>query len=199
MSYKQKFIKRDHVDSNKIPTIKETYEHISKERGTPDKPRRKDEPFVLMFRNFIFFDVKSYECHKGDLYIRNVVDDIVLKRYFRMDSNDQLTVFKNRVEFDEFMNKVENDGYLLGPDEHVAFKKKPNKLSNLFSAASDNFVLENFKGFLDYETGKIDAIQSEWDGAVVYRNNAPDLFDEIVKVLEDNPDKAQIINKNDFM
>ena len=99
MSYKPNFIKRDRMDTNKIPTIKDTYDRMSKEK----RNLRKDEPFVLMFRDFIFFDVKSYECRKGDLYIRNIVDGIVLKRYFRMDSDDQLTVFKNREEFDIFM------------------------------------------------------------------------------------------------
>jgi hypothetical protein len=110
MSYKPNFIKRDRVDSDEIPTIKDTYDRIS-EKGFPNKTLRKNEPFVLMFRNFIFFDVKSYECRKGDLYIRNIVDGIVLKRYFRMDADDQLTVFKNRTEFDEFMKKVKTDGY----------------------------------------------------------------------------------------
>ena len=36
---------------------------------------------------------------------------------------------------------------------------------------------ENFKGFLDSETGKIDAIQSEWDGSVVTRDISPEAFD----------------------
>ena len=145
MSYKQNFIKRDRVDSDKIPTIKDTYDRIS-EKGFPNKTLRKNEPFVLMFRDFLFFDVKSYECRNGDLYIRNIVDGVILKRYFRMNSNDQLTVFKNRSEFedivdgvgvkgyfrmnsddqltvfknrsefDEFMDKVKEEGYMFGPE-----------------------------------------------------------------------------------
>ena len=115
MSYKQNFIKRDRVDSDKIPTIKDTYDRIS-EKGFPNKTLRKNEPFVLMFRDFLFFDVKSYECRNGDLYIRNIVDGVILKRYFRMDSDDQLTVFKNRSEFDEFMDKVKEEGYMFGPE-----------------------------------------------------------------------------------
>ena len=115
MSYKQNFIKRDRVDSDEIPTIKDTYDRIS-EKGFPNKTLRKNEPFVLMFRDFIFFDVKSYECRKGDLYIRNIVDGIVLKRYFRMDADDQLTVFKNRSEFDIFMKKQREQEYFKGDD-----------------------------------------------------------------------------------
>ena len=161
MSYKQNFIKRDRVDSDKIPTIKDTYDRIS-EKGFPNKTLRKNEPFVLMFRDFIFFDVKSYECRYGDLYIRNIVDGIVLKRYFRMDSDDQLTVFKNRSEFEEF-------------------------------------VLNNFSGIRNSETGKIDVITSTWDGTSVTQDECPDLFDEVVKVLETNVGSAQILTKKDFM
>ena len=83
-----------------------------KNNGTTNNHKRKDEPFVLMFRNFIFFDVKSYECRNGDLYIRNIVDGIIMKRYFRMGGDDQLTVFKNRAEFDEFVKKVEEKRYI---------------------------------------------------------------------------------------
>lgn len=130
MSYKPNFIKRERVDSNKIPTIKDTYDRI---KGTPDK-LRKNEPFVLMFRNFIFFDVKSYECRNGDLYIRNVVDGIVLKRYFRMGEDDQLTVFKNRAEFDAFMKKVEEEGYFLGPEKRIELKPRPkDKIQSLLT------------------------------------------------------------------
>ena len=142
MSYKQNFIKRDRVDSNKIPTIKDTYDRIS-EKGFPNKTLRKNEPFVLMFRNFIFFDVKSYECRKGDLYIRNIVDGIVLKRYFRMDSDDQLTVFKNREEFDAFMKKVHEEGYWLGPEKRMEFKKIPNTIEESIKKEKEQ---EYFKG-----------------------------------------------------
>ena len=62
-----------------------------------------------------------------------------------------------------------------------------------------HFVLDNFKGFLDSETGKIDAIQSEWDGSVITRDISPESFDEVVRILEAHPDKALIIGKNDFM
>ena len=119
MSYKPNFkIKHhDRLDSNK-----DTYDRMSKEK----RNLRKDEPFVLMFRNFIFFDVKSYECRNGDLYIRNIVDGIILKRYFRMDGDDQLTVFKNREEFDAFIKNVEEKGYRLGPDKHIEFEKGRN-------------------------------------------------------------------------
>ena len=119
MKSKTNFIKRERVDSDEIPTIKDTYDRIS-EKGFPNKTLRKNEPFVLMFRDFIFFDVKSYECRKGDLYIRNIVDGIVLKRYFRMDSDDQLTVFKNREEFDIFMKKQKELEYFKGDGVGVA-------------------------------------------------------------------------------
>ena len=127
MENKRNFIKRERSNDKKIPLVKEPYRGVSWTNDTDEntnnknkKDLRKNEPFVLMFRNFIFFDVKSYECRKGDLYIRNIVDGIVLKRYFRMDADDQLTVFKNRTEFDEFMKKVENDGYLLGKDLFIS-------------------------------------------------------------------------------
>lgn len=132
MENKQNFIKRDRVDSDEIPTIKDTYDRIS-EKGFPNKTLRKNEPFVLMFRNCIFFDVKSYECRKGDLYIRNIVDGIVLKRYFRMDADDQLTVFKNRTEFDEFMKKVKTDG---------EFSCRAIKNKDLFISKEDYDYLE---------------------------------------------------------
>lgn len=212
MSYKPNFIKRDRVDSNKIPTIKDTYDRI---KGTPDK-LRKNEPFVLMFRNFIFFDVKSYECRNGDLYIRNIVEGIVLKRYFRMEGDDQLTVFKNREEFDAFMEKVENEGYWLGPEKRIEFKPRFNKQSEAklredgkidtdgnvlknVSEHSDEFILDNYIGLRSSVTGKIDSLKSDWDGAVFEREDIPDIFDKIVSVLEANTDRAEILTKNDFM
>ena len=196
MNYKKDFIKRERVDATKekgyysgIKVIKEP--HL-----------RKDEPFVVMFRNFIFFDVKSYECRGGDLYIRNIVDGTILKRYFRMDGDDQLTVFKNRLEFDEFMKKVEEKGYLLGTDKHIEFKKEdsePGIYSLLLKQASDNFVLENFTATRNSETGKIDLITSTWDGSSITRDECPGAFDDVVRVLEKNPGSAQIFNRNDFM
>ena len=131
MENKRNFIKRERSNDKKIPAAKEPYRGVSvswtnsndeNTNGTTNTHKRKDEPFVLMFRNFLFFDVKSYECRYGDLYIRNVVDGVILKRYFRMNANDQLTVFKNRSEFDEFMNKVKEEGYRFGPE---AIKKVP--------------------------------------------------------------------------
>ena len=232
MSYKQNFIKRDRVDSDEIPTIKDTYDRIS-EKGFPNKTLRKNEPFVLMFRDFIFFDVKSYECRYGDLYIRNIVDGIVLKRYFRMDSDDQLTVFKNRSEFDEFMDKVKEEGYMFGPEiikkvlvfdtdtgylsydsnivedivEDIVNKQKEQEyfkgdgvcVENIIERGSEEFVLNNFSGIRNSETGKIDVITSTWDGTSVTRDECPDLFDEVVKVLETNVGSAQILTKKDFM
>ena len=200
MKSKTNFIKRERVDSDEIPTIKDTYDRIS-EKGFPNKTLRKNEPFVLMFRDFIFFDVKSYECRNGDLYIRNIVDGTILKRYFRMNANDQLTVFKNRLEFDEFMKKVEEKGYLLGPDKHIEFKKEVSEpgIHGLLKQASDNFVLENFTATRNSETGKIDLITSTWDGSSITRDECPGAFDDVVRVLEENPGSAQIFNRNDFM
>lgn len=182
MTYKKDFIKRERVDATKE---KGYYSGI---KVIKEPPLRKDETFVLMFRNFIFFDVKSYECRNGDVYIRNIVDGTILKRYFRMDGDDQLTVFKNSAEFDEFMKKVEEKGYILGPDKHIAFEK-----------ASDNFVLENFTATRNSETGKIDLITSTWDGSSITRDECPGIFDDVVRVLEKNPGSAQIFNRNDFM
>ena len=186
------------MDTNKIPTIKDTYARMSKEK----RNLRKDEPFVLMFRNFIFFDVKSYECRNGDLYIRNIVDGIILKRYFRMDGDDQLTVFKNREEFDAFMKKVEEEGYFLGPDKQVEFKKRneqPSDSHNLITEYSDNFILENYIGLRNPVTGKIDGIKIEWDSPEFGRGKNPNLFDRIVKILEANHDKAEILVRKDFI
>lgn len=196
MSYKPNFIKRDRVDTNEIPTIKDTYDRMSKEK----RNLRKDEPFVLMFRNFIFFDVKSYECRNGDLYIRNIVDGIILKRYFRMDGDDQLTVFKNRADFDAFMKKVEEEGYHFGPEKRVEFKPRPKeKIKSILTKSNDDFVLENYSARRDSVTGEIDLITSTWDGVSFTRDEAPDYFDKIVKVLEANPELAQISTKNDYM
>ena len=252
MSYKQNFIKRDRVDSDEIP----------------NKTLRKNEPFVLMFRNFILFDVKSYECRNGDLYIRNVVDGVVLKRYFRMDSDDQLTVFKNREEFDIFMKKQKEQEYFKGDgvgvedivdtweicdgnfscriinskvtgqyvledsepmlvrkvydvldnyecsqnkhSESYTCRNRPNytyndlktcssKIENIIERGSEEFVLNNFSGIRNSETGKIDVITSNWDGVSVTRDEYTDLFDQVVKVLEANVGSAQILNKKDFM
>ena len=260
-SLDQHGIKRDRSNDNK-------YDRMSKEK----RNLRKDEPFVLMFRNFIFFDVKSYECRKGDLYIRNIVDGIILKRYYRMDGDDQLTVFKNREEFDAYMKNVEEKGYRLGPDKHIEFEKgrdwhseyiarkeereyykgdgvspddiiatwtigantllnrraikskvtgqfvseyiEPELVDKVYKVLQDNeqedaglhdlipgdeFVLENYYARRDSVTGEIDLITSAWDGVSFTREESPDFFDKIVKVLMDNPDSAQILTKKDFM
>lgn len=220
MNYKKDFIKRERSNDKNIPVAKEPYRGVvwkisndENTNGTTNNHKRKDETFVLMFRNFIFFDVKSYECRNGDLYIRNIVDGTILKRYFRMDGDDQLTVFKNRLEFDEFMKKVEEKGYLLGPDKHIEFKKGSNCYSGyisrkedsepgihgLLKQASDNFVLENFTATRNSETGKIDLITSTWDGSSITRDECPGAFDDVVRVLEKNPGSAQIFNRNDFL
>ena len=227
MENKRNFIKRERATDKKIPSVKEPYRGLSvswtnsTDENTNNKDKkalRKDEPFVLMFRNFVFFDVKSYECRNGDLYIRNLVDGIVLKRYFRMGSDDQLTVFKNRVEFDEFIDKVKEEGYHLGPGvrkQHLKVKRNRMSLQNcisdvkkedsrsnikhLLTQASDNFVLENYSARRDSVTGEIDLITSAWDGVSFTRDEAPGFFDKIVRVLEANPGSAQIFTKNDYM
>ena len=183
MNYKKDFIKRERVDATKE---KGYYSDI---KVIKEPPLRKDETFVLLFRDFIFFDVKSYECRNGDLYIRNIVDGIILKRYFRMDGDDQLTVFKNRAEFDEFMDKVKEEGYRFGPDKRIEFKPKSYKIESIIAKGSDNFILENFTGILNSETGKIDIITSTWDGTSLTRDECPDLFDEVAMVLANNPDR----------
>ena len=236
MENKRSFIKRERSNDKKIPAAKEPYRGVSwmnsndeNTNGTTNNHKRKDETFVLMFRNFIFFDVKSYECRNGDLYIRNIEDGIILKRYLRMDGDDQLTVFKNRLEFDEFMKKVEEKGYLLGPEKSVKsyrgrlsgsinnerIKKAIDESSKtvrferkevsepgiygLLKQASDNFVLENFTATRNSETGKIDLITSTWDGSSITRDECPGIFDDVVRVLEATPGSAQIFNRNDFM
>ena len=194
MNYKKDFIKRERVDTNKE---KGYYSGI---KVIKEPPLRKDETFVLMFRNFIFFDVKSYECRNGDLYIRNIVDGTILKRYFRMDGDDQLTVFKNREEFDAFMKKVEEEGYRFGPEKLVEFKHgHKEKIKSLLTKSSDKFVLENYSARRDSVNGEIDLIISAWDDTSFTRDEAPDFFDKIVKVLLANPDSAQILTKNDYM
>lgn len=64
---------------------------------------------------------------------------------------------------------------------------------------SDDFILDNYIGLRDSDTGKINAIKFEWDGAVLEREDIPNLFDRIVDVLELNPDQAEILIKKDFM
>ena len=165
MSYKPNFIKRDRMDTNKIPTIKDTYDRMSKEK----RNLRKDEPFVLMFRDFIFFDVKSYECRKGDLYIRNIVDGIVLKRYFRMDSDDQLTVFKNREEFDIFMKKQKELEYFKGDGVGVEY------IVNTWEICDGKFSCR--------------AIKSKVTGQYVLEDSEPMLVRKVYDVLDNYENK----------
>ena len=188
MSYKQNFIKRDRVDSDEIPTIKDTYDRIS-EKGFPNKTLRKNEPFVLMFRDFIFFDVKSYECRKGDLYIRNIVDGIVLKRYFRMDSDDQLTVFKNRSEFDEFMDKVKEEGYMFGPEtiknrEELDIFMKKQREQEYFKG--DGVGVEDIVDTWEICDGNFSCriIKSKVTGQYVLEDSEPMLVRKVYDVLE---------------
>ena len=187
MSYKQNIIKRDRVDG-----IKDTYDRMSKEK----RNLRKDEPFVLMFRNFIFFDVKSYECRNGDLYIRNVVDGIVLKRYFRMDGDDQLTVFKNRTEFDSFMKKVEEEGYWLGPDKHMSFEKRRDWREEYIArkgerehykedGVSHDEIIANWSIY-DNALSKCRVIKSKVTGQLVFESIEPELVHKVYSVLQGN-------------
>ena len=187
MSYKQNIIKRDRVDG-----IKDTYDSMSKEK----RNLRKDEPFVLMFRNFIFFDVKSYECRNGDLYIRNVVDGIVLKRYFRMDGDDQLTVFKNRTEFDSFMKKVEEEGYWLGPDKHMSFEKRRDWREEYIArkeerehykedGVSHDEIIANWSIY-DNALFKSRVIKSKVTGQLVFESIEPELVHKVYSVLQGN-------------
>lgn len=204
MNYKRNFIKRERATDKKIPAAKEPYRGIKivSEDTNVNKHKRKDEPFVLMFRDFVFFDVKSYECRYGDLYIRNVVDGVILKRYFRMNANDQLTVFNNRSEFDEFMNKVKEEGYMFGPE---AIKKVPvfdtdtgyvpydsnarssnsqEYIKRVTSQASDQFILESYVPVRDPNTGDIVSIKSTWDGESFTYEDSPSFFDKVARVFE---------------
>ena len=74
-----------------------------------------------------------------------------------------------------------------------------SKIENIIERGSEEFVLNNFSGIRNSETGKIDVITSTWDGTSVTRDECPDLFDEVVKVLETNVGSAQILTKKDFM
>ena len=203
MENKRNFIKRERSNDKKIPAVKEPYRGIKvvSEDTNVKTHKRKDEPFVLMFRDFLFFDVKSYECRYGDLYIRNVVDGIILKRYFRMNANDQLTVFKNRSEFDEFMNKVKEEGYMFGPE---AIKKVPvfdtdtgyipydsnarsshqEYIKKLTDNASDQFILDSYVPVRDPNTGDIVSIKSTWDGESFTYEDGPSFFDKVARVFE---------------
>lgn len=213
MNYKRDFIKRERITSKKIPLVKEPYRGVSWTNDTDEntnnknkKDLRKDEPFVLMFRDFIFFDVKSYECRNGDLYIRNLVDGIVLKRYFRMNVNDQLTVFKNRSEFDEFIDKIKEEGYRFGPetikkvpvfDTDTGYVPYDSRSSNqeyikkITSEASDQFVLESYVPVRDPNTGDIVSITSTWDGESFTYEDNPSFFDEVARVFEKGNNKLQ--------
>ena len=201
MENKRNFIKRERS--------KEQYRGVSwknsddeNTNGTTNNHKRKDEPFVLMFRNFIFFDVKSYECRNGDLYIRNIVDGIILKRYFRMDVDDQLIVFKNRAEFDEFMNKVKEEGYRLGPetikkapvfdtdtgyipyDSNTRSSNNQEYIKKLTNDSSTQFILENYIPVRDPNTGDIVSIKSTWDGESFTYEDNPSFFDMVARVFE---------------
>ena len=209
MENKRNFIKRERSNDKKIPAAKEPYRGVSwtnsndeDTNGTTNNHKRKDEPFVLMFRDFLFFDVKSYECRYGDLYIRNIVDGVILKRYFRMNANDQLTVFKNRSEFDEFMNKVKEEEYMFGPE---AIKKVPvfdtdigyvpydsnarssnnqEYIKRITSQASDQFILESYVPVRNPNTGDIVSIKSTWDGESFTYEDSPSFFDKVARVFE---------------
>ena len=210
MENKRNFIKRERSNDKKIPAVKEPYRGVSWTNSTDEntnnknkKDLRKDEPFVLMFRDFLFFDVKSYECRYGDLYIRNVVGGVILKRYFRMNANDQLTVFKNRSEFDEFIDKVNKEGYMFGPE---AIKKVPvfdtdtgyvpddsntrsshqEYIEKLTDNASNQFILESYVPTVDPNTGKIVGFTSTWDGAYFTKDDSPLFFDKVAKVFENH-------------
>ena len=195
MENKRNFIKRERSNDKKIPEVKEPYRGIKvvSEYTNVNTHKRKDETFVLMFRDFLFFDVKSYECRYGDLYIRNIVDGVILKRYFRMNANDQLTVFKNRSEFDEFMNKVKEEGYMFGPE---AIKKVPDDsntrsshqeyIKRVTSQASDRFILENYVPTIDPNTGDIVSIKSTWDGESFTYEDNPSFFDMVARVFENH-------------
>ena len=209
MSYKPNFIKRDRSNDKKIPSAKQPYRGISltningeNTNGTTNNHKRKNEPFVLMFRDFLFFDVKSYECRNGDLYIRNIVDGIILKRYFRMEGDDQLTVFKNRAEFDEFIDKVKEEGYMFGPE---TIKKVPvfdtdtgyvpydsntrsshqEHIKKLSDDASKQIVLGSYVPTIDPNTGEFVGFKSTWDGESFTREDSPLFFDKVVKVFEE--------------
>ena len=208
MENKRNFIKRDRSNDKKIPVVKEPYRGVSWTNNTDEntnnkdkKALRKDEPFVLMFRDFLFFDVKSYECRYGDLYIRNIVDGVILKRYFRMNANDQLTVFKNRSEFDEFMDKVKEEGYMFGPE---AIKSVPvfdtdtgyipydsntrsshqEYIKKVTDDASNQFILDSYIPVRDPDTGDIVSIKSTWDGESFTYEDSPSFFDKVARVFE---------------
>ena len=187
MTYKKDFIKRERVDATKE---KGYYSDI---KVIKEPPLRKDETFVLMFRDFTFFDVKSYECRNGDVYIRNIVDGTILKRYFRMDGDDQLTVFKNRMEFDEFMKKVEEKGYLLGPEKSIQSNAdnlsgsiNNERIKKMTDEASRQYILDSYESIDDADTGEIVAIRSLWDGKSFTRNANPLFFNKVAEVLAED-------------
>ena len=195
MNYKKDFIKRERVDTTKEKG------YYSGNKVIKEPPLRKDEPFVLMFRNFIFFDVKSYECRNGDLYIRNIVDGTILKRYFRMDGDDQLTLFKNRLEFDEFMKKVEEKGYWLGPDkpskskEHRDWHKdyitrKEEREHYKEDGVSPDEIIENWS-ICDNELLKSRGIKSKVTGQLVLEDIDPELVNKVYSILQDNESSLQ--------
>ena len=132
------------------------------------KMKERDESFVLMFRNFVFFDVTQYECSNGDLYVRNNVDGIILTKHFRMTNDDQLTVFKNREEFDAFMKNVKEEceyykGDGVSPDE----------------------IITNWS-ICDSSLLKRRAIKSKVTGQFVSEYTEPELVDKVYKILQGN-------------
>ena len=196
MNYKRNFIKRERSNDKKIPSVKEPYQGMEWTNNKDKKALRKDEPFVLMFRDFIFFDVKSYECRYGDLYIRNIVDGIILKRYFRMNSNDQLTVFKNRSEFDEFIDKVKEEWLsgsvvtTMGTEEFDAYMNNVESsnvhnehIKKTTDEASRQFILDSYMPVRDSVTGDIVAIRSLWDGESFTIDDDPSFFDKVATVF----------------
>ena len=160
------------------------------------KMKERDESFVLMFRNFVFFDVTQYECSNGDLYVRNNVDGIILTKYFRMTNDDQLTVFKNREEFDAFMKNVEEKGYRLGPDKHIEFEKGRDWHREYIErkeeceyykgdGVSPDKIITNWS-ICDSSLLKRRAIKSKVTGQFVSEYTEPELVDKVYKILQGN-------------
>lgn len=149
MENKRNFIERERSNDKKIPAAKEPYRGVSwtnSNDGTKNKHKSVGDPFVLMFRDFIFKvgKIESKEIYQGKyaldagvygkfLVPKEVYDSVEIgdeiPDYIKGVTNFDVHSYEcrygdlyNRSEFDEFMNKVTEEGYMFGPE---AIKKVP--------------------------------------------------------------------------
>lgn len=146
--------------------------------------------------NHAFFEAFTNFFMKNFIARQNIIGSDILK--FVPDPD--LVVTKSDDIF-KYMKSIYLTEKFVQANEDFINKKFniPEPFDPENEEVSDDFILDNYIGLRDSDTGKINAIKFEWDGAVLEREDIPNLFDRIVDVLELNPDQAEILIKKDFM